>query len=218
MRERFDLIIFDWDGTLVDSIDWIVTCLSKAAEMCGCEVPENQKLKDTIGLSIQKTMDGLFPKIDPLVKERLISYYRQEYMSKQITKDDLFIGVNEMILELKQKGYKLAVATGKTRLELDKAIQGTGLSGFFDSTRTADQTASKPQPDMLDEIIEEIGVRKERTVMIGDSIHDIEMANNASIASIAVTSGANTYEQLQKFNPLITLPQTIQILDILYKG
>ncbi|MCF6203450.1 MAG: HAD-IA family hydrolase [Methylococcaceae bacterium] len=215
MKEKVDLIIFDWDGTLVDSIDWIVLCLSEAAESCGCEVPENQILKDTIGLSIERTMTRLFPKISPQIKARLISYYRQKYLSKQITKDDLFVGVNQMLIELKQKGYQLAVATGKSRLELDKAMQGTGLYDFFNSTRTADQTASKPQPDMLDEIIEETGVSRKRAVMVGDSVHDMEMAINAGIAMIAVSCGANTYDQLQQFNPLINLPQTTQILDIL---
>jgi len=215
MRKKFDLVIFDWDGTLVDSIDWIVTCLSKAAETCGCEVPKNQMLKDTIGLSIERTMGRLFPKITPQIKAQLISYYRQEYLSKQITKDDLFVGVNEMLIELKQKGYQLAVATGKSRLELDKAMEGTGLFDLFNSTRAADQTASKPQPDMLDEIIEETGVSRKRAVMVGDSIHDMEMAINAEIAMIAVSCGANTYAQLQQFNPLINLSRTTQILDIL---
>jgi phosphoglycolate phosphatase len=215
MREEFDLIIFDWDGTLVDSIDWIVKCLSKAAEGCGCEVPENQMLKDTIGLSIERTMDRLFPKITPQIKAQLISYYRQEYLSKQITKDDLFVGINEMLIALKQKGYQLAVATGKSRLELDKAMQGTGLYDFFDFTRTADQTASKPQPDMLDEIIEETGISRKRSVMVGDSIHDMEMAINADIAMIAVSCGANTYDQLEQFNPLMNLTKTTQIQDIL---
>ncbi|MEE9337381.1 MAG: HAD-IA family hydrolase [Methylococcaceae bacterium] len=215
MREEFDLIIFDWDGTLVDSIDWIVKCLSKAAEICGCEVPDNQILKDTIGLSIEMTMGRLFPKITPEIKAQLIFYYRQEYLSKQITKDDLFVGINEMLIALKQKGYQLAVATGKSRLELDKAMQGTGLYNFFDFTRTADQTASKPQPDMLDEIIEETGVSRKRAVMVGDSIHDMEMAINADIAMIAVSCGANTYDQLEQFNPLMNLTKTTQILDIL---
>ena len=215
MKNRFDLIIFDWDGTLVDSIDWIVTSLSKAAEICDCKVPEEQAIKDIIGLSIEKSTDVLFPTISPETREQLMACYSQEFFSKQISTDDLFVGVNGMLLELKQKGFQLAVATGKNKIELDKAMQGTGLCDFFNITRCADQTASKPQPDMLNEIIEQTGIGKERAVMVGDSVHDMKMAMNAGIASIAVLCGANSHDQLQQFNPLLNLQQTTQILDIL---
>lgn len=215
MKNRFDLIIFDWDGTLVDSIDWIVLSLSKAAEICECKVPEEQAIKDIIGLSIQRATDILFPKIDQKIRKQLIACYSQEFFSKQISPDDLFVGVNDILVELRKKGVLLAVATGKTKAGLDRAVEGTGLNGFFNMTRCADQTASKPKPDMLDDIIEEAGVSRERTVMVGDSIHDMQMAKNAGIASVAVTCGASTYDQLQQFSPLINLQQTTQLLDIL---
>ncbi|MCK5829536.1 MAG: HAD-IA family hydrolase [Methylococcales bacterium] len=215
MKNRFDLIIFDWDGTLVDSIDWIVQSLCKAAEVSGCTVPDEQAVKNIIGLSLEKSTDTLFPTINQKTKQQLMTCYSQEFFSKQVSKNDLFVGINNMLVELKQKGFQLAVATGKNKVELDKAMQGTGLSGFFDITRCADQTASKPQPDMLDEIIEHTGVRRERAVMVGDSIHDLKMAMNAGIASIAVLCGANSQDQLQQFNPLLNLQHTTQILDIL---
>ena len=215
MKNKFDLIIFDWDGTLVDSIDWIVTSLSKAADTCGCEVPKEQAIKDIIGLSIEKSTDVLFPTINQKTRKQLIESYSQAFFSKQISPDDLFVGVDDMLLELRQKGYQLAVATGKNKIELDKAMQGTGLRDYFDITRCADQTASKPQPDMLNEIIEQTGVSRERAVMVGDSVHDMEMAVNAGIASISVLCGANSQDQLQQFNSLFNLQQTTQILDIL---
>jgi len=215
MARRFDLIIFDWDGTLVDSIDWIVHCLQKAAGEYGCIVPEKQAAKDIIGLSIQRAMETLFPGIDQKTQEQLIACYSQEFFSKQITEDDLFTGVNEMLVKFKQMGYFVAIATGKSRVGLDKAMKGTGLSGFFHITRCADQTASKPQPDMLEEIIKEMAVCKERVVMVGDSIHDMQMAINAGIASIAVSCGAHSSEQLQQYNPLFNLQQTTQLLDSL---
>lgn len=215
MNNRFDLIIFDWDGTLVDSIDWIVHCLKKTAIAHGCVVPEDQAAKNIIGLSIQKAMDELFPEINQKTQEQLISCYSQEFFSKQITADDLFLGVNEMLVALKQKGYQLAVATGKSSSGLHRAMQGTGLSEFFGITRCADQTASKPQPDMLEQIIKEMGVSKERVVMVGDSVHDMQMAINADISAIAVSCGANTTEQLQQYNPLLNFKQTTELLKVL---
>ncbi len=215
MKDRFDLIIFDWDGTLADSTDWITHCLKSAARTQGCKVPEDQAIRDIIGLSIQKAMDNLFPGIDPNTQKQLIMSYREEFFSKKITAKDLFIGVNEMLITLKQKGYQIAVATGKNRSGLDKALYGTGLKDFFHITRCADETESKPSPDMLEEIIKEMGISKERTVMVGDSVHDMKMATNADMASIAVSCGANSAEQLKVYNPLLILQQTTAILDIL---
>lgn len=215
MKDRFDLIIFDWDGTLVDSIDWIVHCLKKAAQLHGCNIPEDRAAKDIIGLSIQNAMEKLFLGIDQITQQKLIDCYSQEFFSKQITEDDLFFGVTEMLQQFKQAGYKLAIATGKSHSSLNKAMQGTGLSDFFSITRCADQTASKPHPDMLEEIIKESGIKKTRAVMVGDSVHDMQMAVNAGISSIAVSCGANSFEQLQSCNPLLNLQQTIELLSIL---
>ena len=215
MKDRFDLIIFDWDGTLVDSTDWITHCLKKAASMQGFNIPDDQAARDTIGLSIQKAMTQLFPEIDQSTQDQMAASYSQEYFSKQLTAYDLFEGINEMLISLKQMGYQLAVATGKNRSGLDKALHGTGLNDFFHITRCADETASKPSPDMLEEIIEEMGISRERTVMIGDSVHDLKMATNADMASIAVSCGANSAKQLKVHSPLLILKQTTAILDIL---
>lgn len=215
MKNRFDLIIFDWDGTLVDSIDWIVHCLKKAANSQGYNILDEQAAKDTIGLSLQKAAEKLIPGIDQLSQEQFIACYSQEFLSKQISEDDLFDGVDKMLAKLKQTGYQLAVATGKRQLELSKAMHGTGVCEFFNTTRSADQTASKPHPGMLEEIIKEIGVSKERALLVGDSIHDMQMAVNAGISSISVSCGANTSEQLQSYNPLLNLAQTTELLKVL---
>jgi len=215
MKGKFDLIIFDWDGTLADSTDWITHCLKKAASDQKCNIPEDQAVKNIIGLSIEKAMDELFPGIDKDTQDRLIVSYREEFFSKKMTTKDLFSGISEMLITLQEKGYQLAVATGKNRSGLDKALHGTELSDFFHITRCADETASKPSPDMLEEIIEEMGVSKDRAVMIGDSVHDMKMATNANMASIAVSCGANSAEQLKKYNPLLILQKTTAILDIL---
>ncbi len=215
MKNRFDLIIFDWDGTLMDSTDWITHCVQKAAEECGCNIPEDQAVKNIIGLSIQNAIDTLFPNASAETQSQLITVYGQAFFSKQISEKDLFSGVVKMLFAFKEKGYQLAVATGKSRSGLDKALHGTGLSDFFHITRCADETASKPSPKMLGEIIEEMKVSKERAVMVGDSVHDLKMAVNASMASIAVTCGANSGEQLERHNPLLLLNETSELIHIL---
>ncbi len=215
MKNRFDLIIFDWDGTLIDSIDWIASCLQQAADQCGIAVPEAQAAKDVIGLSINNAMQTLFPEIDPHTQAQLVACYSQQYNSKQISPDDLFPGVYAMLVELKKSGYQLAVATGKTRVGLQKALKATGTEDLFCVTRCADETASKPDPKMLLEIIQHTQAAKERTLMIGDSIHDLQMALNAPISAIAVSCGANSAELLQQYHPLLCLQQPTELLNII---
>ncbi len=215
MKNRFDLIIFDWDGTLIDSIDWIASCLQQAADQCGIAVPEAQAAKDVIGLSINNAMQTLFPEIDPHTQAQLVACYSQQYNSKQISPDDLFPGVYAMLVELKESGYQLAVATGKTRVGLQKALKATGTEDLFCVTRCADETASKPDPKMLLEIIQHTQAAKERTLMIGDSIHDLQMALNAPISAIAVSCGANSAELLQQYHPLLCLQQPTELLNII---
>lgn len=215
MKNRFELIVFDWDGTLVDSVDWIVHCLRKAADDQGCVVPPVNEVKNIIGLSIHKSLDKLFPELGDVARQQLISGYSEAFFSRQITENDLFAGVADMLRQFKRAGYQLAVATGKSRKGLDKAIQGTGLEDFFDITKCADETASKPSPDMLDVIIEQMNVSKEKVVMVGDSTHDMQMAINAGVSSIAVLCGANSHEQLQPYRPLLNLKNTTELLEIL---
>lgn len=215
MKDKFDLIIFDWDGTLVDSIDWIVQCLTLAAVKQGCKRPDEQAVKNIIGLSIQKALETLFPDMEKNDQEQLIVCYRQAFFSKTISEKDLFKGVGDMLLHFKQQGYKLAVATGKGRAGLERAMEGTGLTGFFDVTRCADETASKPHPLMLEEIMQHMDIAKENTVFVGDSIHDLKMAQNAGVSAIAVSCGANSDEQLNQYQSMIKLQHTIQLLDIL---
>lgn len=215
MKNRFDLIIFDWDGTLIDSIDWITHCLQTAGSLCGCAVPERQAAKDVIGLSIDKAMQALFPEADETTKAQLVSHYSREYFSKQIGRDDLFVGVYDMLIELKALGYLVAVATGKTRAGLDQALVGTETAELFYTTRCADETASKPDPRMLNEIMRQAGAAKERTLMVGDSIHDLQMALNAQIASIGVSCGAHSEAFLQQYQPLHCLRQPTQLLELI---
>ncbi|MGR8942045.1 MAG: HAD-IA family hydrolase, partial [Gammaproteobacteria bacterium] len=184
MKKRFDLLIFDWDGTLFNSIDWIVECMQHAAGQVGCPIPTPEAAKDVIGLSIIRAMDTLFPDAGPEMREQLVRTYSQQYASRPLGPDDLFTGVYDMLQELNRAGYRLAVATGKTRAGLQKAMQATGTEALFYVTRCADETASKPDPKMLLEIIDHAEAAPERTLMIGDSIHDLQMAHNAQISAI----------------------------------
>jgi phosphoglycolate phosphatase len=215
MKNRFDLIIFDWDGTLINSIDWIASCLQQAAVQCGRPIPETQAAKDVIGLSINKAMHALFPEADPQTQEQLVASYSQIYFSKPISQEDLFPGVYEMLVKLNEAGYQLAVATGKTRAGLQEALQATGTENLFSVTRCADETASKPDPRMLQEIIQHAQTAKERTLMVGDSIHDLQMALNASISAIAVSCGAHSAKFLLQYQPLLCLQQPTELMNII---
>jgi phosphoglycolate phosphatase len=215
MKNKFDLIIFDWDGTLINSIDWITSCLQHAAAQCDCPIPEAQAAKDVIGLSIKKAMQALFPEADKQTREQLVASYSHQYLSKQISKDDLFPGVYEMLVQLNEADYQLAVATGKTRAGLRQALQATETEDLFCITRCSDETASKPDPRMLREIIQHTNAAEDRTLMIGDSIHDLQMALNAHISAIAVSCGAHSEESLQQYNPLLCLQQPAELLNII---
>lgn len=215
MKNKFDLIIFDWDGTLIDSIDWIARCLKKAGELCDYAVPDHQAAKDVIGLSIDKAMLALFPEADESMQKQLVAHYSREYFSREISRDDLFAGVYDMLLQLKDSGYQLAVATGKTRAGLNEALARTGMADLFCTTRCADETASKPDPRMLNEIVAYAQVGRERTLMVGDSIHDLQMAMNAEIPSVAVSCGAHSEEFLQQYRPLLCLDQPSRLLEFI---
>jgi phosphoglycolate phosphatase len=215
MKNRFDLLIFDWDGTLMDSIGWIVHCLQTAAGRLGCPVPAPEAAKDVIGLSIVRAMDTLFPEAGPELREQLVRAYSQEYASRPLGPGDLFAGVRDMLETLNEAGYRLAVATGKTRAGLQKALQATGTEALFYTTRAADETASKPDPKMLLEIMRHAETAPGRTLMIGDSIHDLQMAQNARISAIGVSCGAHSEEILQQYRPLRCLRQPAELLNII---
>jgi phosphoglycolate phosphatase len=215
MKNRFDLIIFDWDGTLIDSIDWIVHCLQTAGKHCGYEIPEPQAAKDVIGLSITNACSALFPEADDATLTQLTAYYQQTYLTRQLSREDLFPGVYDMLVELKHTGYRLAVATGKTRTGLQEALKATETEDLFCITRCSDETASKPDPLMLHQIMLQAHAVNERSLMVGDSTHDLQMAMNAQISSIAVSCGAHPKDILQQYSPLMCLQQPAELLNII---
>lgn len=215
MKHKFDLIVFDWDGTLINTIDWIVHCLQLAGVHYGFLMPDPQATKDVIGLCIDNAVATLYPGADAGTKKQIVTLYSQTYFSKQLSQADFFPGVYSMLLKLKEQGYRLAVATGKTRAGLIDALAATNTDNLFDVTRCADETASKPNPKMLHEIMAHTQCTTDRTLMVGDSIHDMQMAQNAQIASIGVTCGANSVESLQRYNPLLCLQQPAELLHFI---
>jgi phosphoglycolate phosphatase len=218
MKNRFDVIIFDWDGTLINSIDWIATCLQLAAERCQLPKPATQAAKNVIGLSIENAMLSLFPDADQNLLEQLVSHYQAAYFSEPIGREHFFLGVYDMLVTLKASGYQLAVATGKTRAGLRKVLASTQTEDLFAITRCSDETASKPSPLMLQEILSHCCCPTERALMVGDSTFDLEMARNANMAAIAVTCGAHPHDVLQNYQPLCCLQQPAELLTLINRG
>ncbi|MFZ1180613.1 MAG: HAD-IA family hydrolase [Herbaspirillum sp.] len=200
-RKRFDLIVFDWDGTLMDSTSTIVECIQAAARDLGLPVPDRSAASHVIGLGLQDAIQAAIPDVNPTYYPRIIERYRHHYFG-QDRELRLFDGVREMLDDLGWQTYFLAVATGKSRVGLDRALDATGLVSAFDATRCADETFSKPHPAMLQELTRALGQDMDRTLMIGDTTHDLQMAMNAGAAGVAVEFGAHPAQQLQALHPL----------------
>ncbi len=200
-RKQFDLIVFDWDGTLMDSTSTIVKCIQAAAKDLGLPIPHDDDASHVIGLGLFEAMQAVMPNVEPAMHQRMVERYRFHFLSKD-HELVLFDGVRDMLNELSQNAYFLAVATGKSRVGLNRAMNAVGLLSLFDATRCADETFSKPHPAMLQELTRELGQDLRRTVMIGDTTHDLLMANNAGAAGIAVQYGAHPHDQLHACNPV----------------
>ena len=207
----FRLLVFDWDGTLMDSIGTIVACTQAAIrELELGELPE-QTIRGSIGLGLRETIEILSPGCDEELFSRILGCYRKHWVSTYRDAPFLFEGVKEMLRELADAGYLLAVATGKSRRGLDYALEQTGLSGLFHVTRTVDEAFSKPHPQMLLDILDELGVHPREAVMIGDTTYDLEMARSARTASVGVCSGGHGREELLRFGPLVCLESVVEL-------
>ena len=198
---RFDLIAFDWDGTLFDSTALIVGCIQSACADLGVAVPSVERAAYVIGLGLHEALQHAVPGLPPERYPELGLRYRHHYVQRQ-HELVLFPGTLPMLHALKQHNHWLAVATGKSRRGLDEALHTVQLQGVFDATRTADETAGKPHPRMLQELMAELGVAPERTLMVGDTTHDLQLAINAGTASVGVSFGAHAPEAFAQLNPL----------------
>ncbi|WPH21874.1 HAD family hydrolase [Variovorax paradoxus] len=198
---RFDLIAFDWDGTLYDSTRLIVRCIQAAVIDVGGAKPSENDAAWVIGLGLAEALARAAPDVPKEKYAELGARYRYHYLQHQ---DDLvlFDGVLQMIDALRARGHKLAVATGKSRRGLNEALKSVALRDRFNASRTADETFGKPHPRMLLELMEELEVPPERTLMIGDTTHDLQLALNAGCASVGVSYGAHEPESFDELKPL----------------
>jgi phosphoglycolate phosphatase len=198
---RFELLVFDWDGTVVDSAAHIVASIQSACADLGMALPAEERARYIIGLGLQDAMQYLLPELPVADYPRLAERYRHHYLAG----DDRvapFGGVREGIARLHAAGFLLGVATGKSRRGLDRALRDTGLQSFFHASRCADEGFAKPHPDMLLFLMDLLNVTPERTLMIGDTTHDLEMARNAGVPAVAVSYGAHAQAQLAGLGPL----------------
>lgn len=198
---RFDLIVFDWDGTLMDSTTLISECIQEAAANMGLPVPDTETAKSIIGLGILDSTRTLFPGLDAAAQVEFARIYRQLYVPRD-HEAPLYPGVRELLAELQAPERFLAVATGKPRVGLERAFGYTGLKPLFNFTRCADEGFPKPHPEMLLKLMEFAVVPPTRTLMIGDTTHDLELAGNAGVASLAITHGAHPRAALARHSSL----------------
>ncbi len=199
-NRNFDLIVFDWDGTLFDSTALIARCIQAACGDLGVAVPSDRDASYVIGMGLAEALQHAAPTLPRERYRDLADRYRHHYFARQ-HEIVFFDGTLEMLNALKARNHLLGVATGKSRRGLDDVLNASALKGLFDATRTADETASKPDPRMLLELMSEFGVPPERTLMIGDTTHDLLLASNAGTASIGVSYGAHDHESFAEFAP-----------------
>lgn len=207
---KYELVVFDWDGTLLDSAGAIVLAIQAACRDLELPVPEDSRARHVIGLGLEDAMRHAVPDLPADRYPAMIDRYRHHYLSgdHQLT---LFAGVPQMLMRLQAAGHILAIATGKSRVGLDRALDHSGLRPLFQASRCADECHSKPHPQMLDELMAEFGVSAASTVMIGDTSHDLLMASNAGVDALAVTYGAHPHAHLLEHKPVACLNSVAEL-------
>ena len=209
---KYEVVIFDWDGTLMDSVGRIVSCLQTSAQQAALPVPTEAAVRDIIGLSLHEAFHQLFPGINDTQIEQMTALYRQEYVHNDNTPTPLFEGVRELLIDIAERGAKLAVATGKARAGLQRVLTATELEAHFHTSRCADEAQSKPAPDMIEQILAELGIAPEKALMVGDSQLDLKMANAAGVAAIGVSYGAHSVDSLASVSPAAIIHHPSELL------
>ncbi len=207
---NYRLIIFDWDGTLVDSEAAIVDAFRQAYQQASHRAPTYDEVRNIIGLNLNDAAAQLSPNLGSRMRLEIVDNYRSNYANlKQSPK--LFPSVSRVLRELNGQGYALAIATGKSRRGLQKGLAESDLGDLFVATRTGDQCESKPSPMMLDEILDELKIEAKDALMIGDTEFDLAMARAAGVPRAAVSYGAHSVERLGLFNPIFMLDKFSQL-------
>ena len=201
-QPRYKLVIFDWDGTLMDSAAKIVSCMQIAATQCSMPIPTYDEVGHIIGISLKPAIKKLFNIEDDKLAEQLVAAYKDAFLTRDTTPCPLFDGVNPLLASLKEAGCTLAVATGKARRGLDRAWAQTNTGSFFSASRTADEAESKPSPDMLLQLLDELGFEISDAVMIGDTTYDMQMAKTIGMDRIGVSYGVHAQVHLEALSPV----------------
>lgn len=219
VKNPYKLLIFDWDGTLMDSLAKIVACLHVAVARAGLQPRTDDQLRHIVGLGIHEAVDYLYPEgLLPEARRLVVETYRHQFLYADRTPAQLFEGVEAMLETLMIQGYYLAIATGKSRAGLDQVLTELDLRKHFHTSRCADETCSKPDPRMLIEILADLGVEPSRALMVGDTEFDIQMAKLAGVDAVAVGHGAHTRRQLLAASPLALLENVTNLLLWLASG
>lgn len=212
---NYQLIVFDWDGTLIDSIEQIVTSLQAASESVVGEPVSKTAAKNVIGLGLNEAIERLHAGFESVQIEKIAAAYKQHYLYDNPVPAPLFEGVEAMLDELRSRDYQLAIATGKSRIGLDRSLKEHRLAHYFMTTRCVGESRSKPHPDMLLDILQTLEVDADQALMIGDSEHDLLMANNAQVDAIGVTHGVQGAEILSQYKPLVCLDRIADLSEFL---
>ncbi|SEH95381.1 phosphoglycolate phosphatase [Rheinheimera pacifica] len=215
VTDKASLVVFDWDGTVMDSIGRIVSSMQAAARHSDLVVPSDFAVKQIIGLSLDPALDVLFPGVTADKRLQLFTHYRDHYVIHDTTPTPLFDGVEQVLQQLKAQNVLLAVATGKARKGLQRMFDETGLAKYFDTSRCADEAQSKPHPDMLQQILLELDIKAEHAIMVGDTSHDMKMAQAIAMPRIGVTHGVHGRDVLSQFAPkaiIDTIPELLHVL------
>jgi phosphoglycolate phosphatase len=207
---RYELLVFDWDGTLSDSAGAIVACIQAACRDLGLPVPDRSRASHVIGLGLHDALAHAIPGLPETEYPRVAERYRRHFLERD-PGIPLFPGARDLLAELGGRGHVLAIATGKSRAGLARALDHTGLRPFFAGSRCADECAPKPAPEMLHALMDQLGVAAEKTLMIGDTVHDLQMAGSAGVDAVAVSYGAHPRSDLVALQPL-ACPANIQEL------
>jgi len=198
---KYKFIIFDWDGTLMDSAAKIVNCMQLAAKQCGVAVPSAEEVGGIIGISLRPAIQKLFNTADEVLTDQLFEAYKNTFIEQDRTPSPMFDGADALLSALKADNRTLAVATGKARRGLDRCWNNTGTGVYFSYSRTADDAESKPSPDMILQLLAEAGVAPEEAVMIGDTTFDMQMARDAGVDRIGVSFGVHAQVHLENYAP-----------------
>ena len=212
----YELIVFDWDGTLMDSTALIAGSLQSACRDAGAPIPSDADARYVIGLNLADMLKHIAPGIDLERQARLVERYRHHFTAGE--QSPLFEGIRELLAELHGGGKRLAVATGKSRRGLQLALEATGLGPMFEFTRCADEGFAKPHPGMLHAILDYTGVEAERAVMVGDTTHDLQLAANAGVDAIAVLYGAHPQELLDTHGAVARCASVPELRQCLISG